>query len=48
MRFEISETQVQNLMVFLDRIPLQGLKEISAINEILAILNNPIKEDKEE
>jgi hypothetical protein len=45
MRFEFSEQALNNLMIFLDRVDYKGLKENFAINEILNILNNPIKEE---
>jgi hypothetical protein len=32
-------------MIFLDRVDYKGLKENFAINEILNIINNPIKEE---
>jgi len=41
MTYEINEQALNNLMIFLDRVNIQGLKEISAMNEILTILNNP-------
>lgn len=45
MIYEISEQVQQNIITFLDRVQIQGLREISAMNEILAVINNPIKED---
>lgn len=45
MRFEFNEAQLNNLFVFLDRVEIKGLKEIQAMNEILNILHNPLKEE---
>lgn len=45
MKFEFNETQLNNLFVFLDRVEIKGLNEIQAMNEILNILHNPLKEE---
>jgi hypothetical protein len=42
MNYEISEEVKQNLLAFLNRVSIQGLQEISAINKILTVLNSPI------
>lgn len=45
MKFHINENVINNLMIFLDRVEIKGLKELTAMNEILNVLNNPIKEE---
>ena len=45
MKFEFTEQALNNLLIFIDRIQFSGLKELQAINEIMTILNNPIKEE---
>lgn len=45
MKFDFTEQQVNNLLVFMDRISLTGIKEVQAFNEIIAALNNPINEE---
>lgn len=42
MKYELTESQINNLIVFLNRVNYEGLKDINAINEILQSLNNPI------
>jgi hypothetical protein len=46
MKFEFNESQLNNLIVFLDRTELKGIKEVQAFNEIMAVLNNPIKDEQ--
>lgn len=46
MKYEFSEQVINNLVVFLDRIEFKGIKEHTALGEILEILRNPIKEQK--
>lgn len=48
MKYELNENQLNNLIVFLDRVELKGIKEIQAINEILSIFTNPTKEQEKE
>jgi len=48
MKFEISEEVLHNLFVFLDRVEIKGLKELSAMNMILDTLNNPMEEGDDE
>ncbi len=42
---DFNENQLNNLLIFLDRIEIKGLKEIQAINEILTILHQPVEEN---
>ena len=44
MKMEFTQQQLQNLMAFLDRVEIKGLKEIQAITEIIHILSSPIQE----
>lgn len=46
MKIEFAEQQLQNLIVFLDRVKYEGLKEVQAISEIMGVLNNPIKDEE--
>lgn len=48
MQYEIPENVKNNLILFLDRVPIKGHKERAAMNEILTILGNPIKEEAAE
>jgi hypothetical protein len=48
MKYEFTEQIFNNLMVYLDRVTLTGFKELQAMQEILNILNKPIKEDIKE
>jgi hypothetical protein len=48
MKFEFNEAQLNNLFVFLDRVEIKGLKEIQAMNEILNILHNPLKDESKD
>jgi hypothetical protein len=45
LKYEISERVMKNLMSFLDRVDYKGLTEVSVINEILVILNKPVKDE---
>lgn len=36
----LTETQIQNLLAFLNRVEIKGFKEIQVMNEILHILQN--------
>jgi len=45
MKFELSEQVKNNILTFLDRVAFTSFKEVSAINEILQVLNNPIIEE---
>ncbi|BAE47817.1 hypothetical protein G8S49_05880 [Clostridium botulinum C] len=42
-KYEINENVAHNLMLFLDRVELKGLKEIQAMNEIIDCFNSPIE-----
>ncbi|MCR8641549.1 hypothetical protein NV379_02665 [Paenibacillus sp. N1-5-1-14] len=36
--YEIKDTTVNNILTFLDRVPITGIKEVHAMNEILIAL----------
>ncbi|EDS77111.1 conserved hypothetical protein [Clostridium botulinum C str. Eklund] len=42
-KYEINENVAHNLMLFLDRVEIKGLKEIQAMNEIIDWFNSPIE-----
>ena len=44
--YKMTDQQVNNLLVFLDRVEYKGFKEIQAANEILKVLAEPVT-DKE-
>jgi len=44
MLYEISDQVKNNILVFLDRVSYVGFREITVVNEVLNVLNNPIKE----
>jgi hypothetical protein len=46
-KYQMTNEVVHNLITFLDRIQLQGLKEVAALNAIMAALNNPIPEEQQ-
>lgn len=39
----LSDQDFNNLMVFLDRVPIQGHQERGAMNQLVQTLSNPIK-----
>lgn len=43
---ELSEEQISNLLVFLDRVEYKGLKEVQAVQDIMNSLLSPM--DKQE
>ena len=43
-RVKLDKRQLQNLLLFLDRVEYKGLKEVEAINEIIELLNKASKE----
>ena len=43
-KFEMTKEQLNNLMVFLDRVDYKGFKEVGAIQEIMVALQSPIYE----
>lgn len=45
MKYELTQEQVNNLLVLLERVQLTW-KEVKAYVEIINIFNNPIKEEK--
>lgn len=47
MNYKLTENQVNNLMVFLDRVPITGHHERQVMNDICYILINPIQEINE-
>lgn len=47
MKLEFNESQLKNLVVFLDRIEFKGLQEVQAINEIINVINNPVKDESD-
>jgi hypothetical protein len=46
--YEISDNMRNNILVFLDRIQLQGIKEAQALTEIVVALSFPVKDEKQE
>lgn len=48
MKFELTEAQVHNLKIFLDRVEYKGFNEVSAISELIYVFENPIQEDTPE
>ncbi|ALS22311.1 hypothetical protein [Paenibacillus naphthalenovorans] len=46
-KFEISDAVLNNIFLFLDRVKYEGLKENRALNEIMSVLTNPIKEEND-
>jgi len=44
LKITFTEQQINNMMIFLDRVPIKGIKEIQAMNEILNALNHPTEE----
>lgn len=46
MNYKLTEQQVNNLMAFLDRVPIRGHQERQAMDEICYALANPIPEPK--
>jgi len=46
MKYEIPDRIKSNLMEFLNRVEYKGFNEVAAIQEILFIFNNPIKESQ--
>lgn len=43
-QIELTDVQINNLMIFLDRVELKGFKEIQAMNEIVNALTPKIVE----
>jgi hypothetical protein len=44
MKFELTEEQLKNLLIFLLRADLKG-QEVNAYNDIMKVFSNPIKEE---
>lgn len=42
MKIELSEQQIKNLLIFLNRVKFEGLTEHQALGEIVCAINNPI------
>ena len=47
MLYEISDQVRNNIFVFLDRVKYDGIKEITAVNEIMSVLSSPVKEKED-
>lgn len=47
-QFNLSDEVLNNLMVFLDRVDLKGLKEVNAMNQILHVFTHPADLDPED
>lgn len=43
MVINLDKNQISNLLIFLDRVPVKGLNEIQAMNDICVILHNAEK-----
>jgi len=43
-KYEFNESQLKNILFFLDRVEYKGLAEIQAINEIINVFNCPAEE----
>lgn len=48
MKYELSELELTNLMVFLDRVPVQGHQEREAMNQICLKLSTAVQEEPSE
>lgn len=44
-QYELSEQVVNNIITFLDRVDVKGLKEVQAMSEILTALATPLKKE---
>ncbi|WP_158560866.1 hypothetical protein [Paenibacillus contaminans] len=40
-KYELTASHVNNLLIFLDRVEFKGIKELQAINEIMNVLTSP-------
>jgi len=47
MKYEVSETQLRNLSLFLGRTTLQG-NEVQAFNDLMNCFAKPLKEDEKD
>jgi len=47
MLYEISDQVKNNILVFLDKVSYVGFREITAVNEIITVLSNPVKNNEE-
>ena len=43
----MTDQQVNNLLVFLDRVEYKGLKDVQAIQELLRVLGSPEEQEDE-
>ena len=43
-----NDRQLQNLLLFLDRVEYKGLKEVQAIREIIDVLNHATEKNLED
>ena len=48
MIIELTEQQINNLIIFLDRVSIQGLTEVTAFNEIMNIFTKPQDKNTED
>lgn len=46
--YKVDENIAHNLLLFLDRVEIKGLKEIQAMNQILDTFNTPVEENSNE
>lgn len=44
MKIEMNETILSNLLVFLDRVEIKGLREVAVMNQILDVLQSPTED----
>lgn len=45
MKIELMEHQVNNLKLFLDRVPIKGIQENAAFMEIMIQIENGVKDE---
>lgn len=48
MIIELTEQQINNLMIFLNRVEIKGFQEITAMNEIMNVFTNFKQQNIEE
>ena len=47
-KYIIPDHVVSNVLAFLDRVEIKGLKEVQAVNEIVKTFNTPLAEEETE
>lgn len=47
LQVELTVEELNTILLFLDRVEIKGFKELNAMNQILAILQNPKKGNTE-